>query len=318
MKNIDSLKEDLIKNFNSILEKLNKNIEGVKSNLRGYIFTQLAEQTIDLNASFLEMLTAQLLLLQTTLLDLFMGVIRAQSNEIDGMIGFSELKLRKSISNLENNLNNFKSKIYSYLDTKDNKTGNDLLDNWYKDNKKGMFKTSSSYICERIVGESYIKYDANYMYLPTIILRYKTKNKLDERKYSQIKIRLNYKTEEITTNLVNVLKTKINAVSLINYTCGNLRCNYVSEKRLFKTTVFCNSKETVLNLFKYLIELTNTKSIKENFSFTENSRRNHNLRRDKSLNNIKLNKFNDFVEVDMTLASAYLQVNGLERQIGLF
>lgn len=47
---------------------------------------------------------------------------------------------------------------------------------------------------KRIVGESYIKYDSNYTYMPTIIFKYKTKNILDERKYSQIKLRLNYKT----------------------------------------------------------------------------------------------------------------------------
>lgn len=90
------------------------------------------------------------------------------------------------------------------------------------------------------------------------------------------------------------------------------------KKRLFKTTVFANSQETVLDLFDSLIPLTKTNYLKENFSFTENSRRNHGLRRSSELYNIKVNKPNDFSEVEMGLSSAYLQVNGLETQIKLF
>lgn len=194
----------------------------------------------------------------------------------------------------------------------------EVLNDWYKKNNKNIIEKITNFICERIVGESYIKYDANYMYMPTIILRYKTKNIEDERKYSQIKLRLNYKTEEITNSLINDLKLKIQNISNKTYIYGNLRCNYVSEKRLFKTTIFCNSKNSALNLFNNLIPLTKTNYLKENFSFTENSKRNHGLRRSSELYNIKVNKPNNFSEVEMALSSAYLQVNGLEHQIKLF
>ena len=59
------LKQDLIKEINGILDKIdkiNKNIDSIKSNLRNYIFAQLAEQTVDFNISFLEMLTDELAL----------------------------------------------------------------------------------------------------------------------------------------------------------------------------------------------------------------------------------------------------------------
>ena len=98
-----------------------------------------------------------------------------------------------------NNFNAIENELNSFIKNfKSNIT--EVLNDWYKKNNKNILSKISNFICERIVGESYIKYDANYSYLPTIIFRYKTKNILDKRKYSQIKLRLNYKTEEITVN----------------------------------------------------------------------------------------------------------------------
>jgi len=142
--------------------------------------------------------------------------------------------VRKQISNLEtlivNNFNVIEKELRFFIKNfKSNIT--EVLNDWYKKNNKNIIEKITNFICELIVGESYIKYDANYMYMPTIILRYKTKNIEDERKYSQIKLRLNYKTEDITDSLINNLKLKIQNISNTTYICGNLRCNYVSEKK---------------------------------------------------------------------------------------
>lgn len=120
--------------------------------------------------------------------------------------------VRKQISNLEtlivNNFNVIEKELRFFIKNfKSNIT--EVLNDWYKKNNKNIIEKITNFICELIVGESYIKYDANYMYMPTIILRYKTKNIEDERKYSQIKLRLNYKTEDITDSLINNLKLKI-------------------------------------------------------------------------------------------------------------
>lgn len=278
---LTNLSNNLNRNFNNLITKVNENTNRVKSNLRSYIYTQLLEQTAGLNTSFSLELASQF------------------SYNVLYLVGAIEGELSLLVGELT-------EAMY------------EVINSWYQKQKSSIFEGASSYVCKRIVGESYIKYDANYMYMPTIILKYKTKNRLDERKYSQIKLRLDYKTEEITDTMIKELKLKLQAISLITYTCGTLRCNYVSEKRLFKTTVFSSSKETVFNLFKNIISLTNTVYLEKNFSFTENSRRDHNLRRKQGLENIKINKFNNFSEVEMCLSSAYLQVNGLENQIELF
>ena len=45
--------------------------------------------------------------------------------------------------------------------------------------------------------------------MPTLIFKFKTDGVLDKRKYSQLKLRLNYKTNEITDELINKLKLEI-------------------------------------------------------------------------------------------------------------
>lgn len=59
----------------------------------------------------------------------------------------------------------------------------EVLNDWYKKNNKNIIEKIINFICECIVGESYIKYDVNYMYMLIIILRYKIKNIEDECKY---------------------------------------------------------------------------------------------------------------------------------------
>lgn len=306
----DFIKE-IDKKLKNLLKKINEKTESTRLNLRTYIFDQLLDQTVNLQDSFLLTLTAELKTQSILIISRITGRLIFSIGEVQANMNLNRFFVESKIELLKESLETFFIMLQ-------NPTITSVFNTWYDDKKDESFKSLSNYVCERIVGESYIKYDSNYMYMPTIILRYKTKNILDYKKYSQIKLRLNYKTEEIDDVLVKNLKSKIKNISLITYFCGNLRCNYVGENRLFKTTVFSNSKKTVLNLFENLISLTNTKYLKDNFSFTENSKRNHGLRRQHKLNNIEINKQNDFSEVEMCLSSAYLQVNGLERQIKLF
>lgn len=88
-------------------------------------------------------------------------------------------------------------------------------------------------------------------------------------------------------------------------------------KRLFKTTIFSDSKSTVINLLKEIIRLTNTKFIEENIYFTEKSKRNHNIKRTEVLLDGKLNNYIK-TSFDMQLSSVYLQVNGIDKQFKLF
>lgn len=156
------------------------------------------------------------------------------------------------------------------------------------------------------------------LYMPTLIFKYKNKNKEEKRRYSQIKLRLNLRPEDITDSVVDDLKIKIQSISNFTYNFGNLRCVYVSEKRLFKTTLFTTSKEDIIKLFDQIIPITKTEFLKTNISYTENSKRNYNIRKNQPLKNTNLNKFEKFYSQEMVLNTVFLQVNGLDRQIKLY
>ena len=97
-------------------------------------------------------------------------------------------------------LDNFKNKI------------KEAIKEWFKDTNQEIYNKSSEYICQRIVGESYIKYDGSNLYMPTLIFKFITENNEDKRKYSQLKLRLNYQTNEIKkTNKKNTV-TNLNLI----------------------------------------------------------------------------------------------------------
>lgn len=74
----------------------------------------------------------------------------------------------------------------------------DALNEWFDNKKSELYKEIVEEISSNIVGESYIKYDGDNLYMPTLIFKYKNKN--EKRRYSQIKLRLNLKPDEITDN----------------------------------------------------------------------------------------------------------------------
>lgn len=315
LNNINDLKNVISKNItdlqNIIIENLTGELNKLKSNLRQYIFNELTEQTTDISTAIGGILTLQLGEQTTAILTDVDAALLTQTGE---------LNLR--LNSVNENINESKTEVVKKLDNFiDNILKNKIVEGikeWYKENNNDIFITLTRFICERIVGESYIKYDCSNTYMPTLIFKFKTKNSYDERKYSQLKLRLNYKTSEITDIFIDKLTQELKKISNITYVSGNLRCVYVGEKRMFKTTVFSNSKETVINLLKNLMPFTNTSFIEKNISFTENSKREYNLKRMIPLKDAKVNVVNYNETILMSLSCVYLQVNGLNKQLEIF
>lgn len=313
--NVSVFFDDLNKNLNELFTNLKLDLDNkineLKENLRQYIFNELTEQTADIIGGISGVLTTQLTEQTTTLL-----------TDINADLGVLGYELNIKLNNLSELINKNKTEIITKIDNFiEKKLKNKIIEGikeWYKENCKDLFSNISNYICERIVGESYIKYDACNLYMPTLMFKFKTDGIFDKRKYSQLKLRLNYKTNKITDELVNKLKLKIKSISNINYTYGGFKGVYVGENRLFKTTIFSINKDEIINLLNKLIPLTNTNFVKENISYIENSKRHHNLRRVLPLTNIKINNQIDKIPQKICLSAVYLQVNGLERQIKLY
>lgn len=128
----------------------------------------------------------------------------------------------------------------------------DILENkiksLYKKYKNVFYNETTNYICDRIVGESYGKFDSHNLYLPALIFKYRSKYIMEKQKYSQIKLRLNlnYTTEDITDEMVKNLKLKINQIANITYKSGNLRCVYVGEKDYLKQQFLVTQNQRLL------------------------------------------------------------------------
>lgn len=288
---INALKAEIIEALAVQSTLIETTVFGVVEAVNANLFLQLTWQTGDITSS-----------IEASILGL--------KSHIDAKINTIEEGIKKNFDNLKKDLESFlKENIKSIID--------ECLKNWFKNNKDYIYKELIEQICCNIVGESYIKYDGDNLYMPTLIFRYKNKNKQDPKRYSQIKLRLNLKSDDITDSVVDSLKITVQQLANTTYTAGNLRCLYVSEKRLFKTTVFTQSKQDIINLFKNIIPITKTNFIEQNISYTENSKRNYNLKKQTPLKKTNLNSYTNVNPTTMILNSVYLQINGLDKQLKL-
>lgn len=139
-------------------------------------------------------------------------------------------------------------------------------------------KQLSEEIGNELVGETYLRWDTQVRFYPTIVfifleseedfVKRNISDKNVYRKKVQIKIRItkhsieNLETnEEFLKNYVINLKSKIlNLVDTYNFTTGNKRCTYVNQGNVsWKTTIFaCDKKEAMMILIRLynLIEET--------------------------------------------------------------
>ena len=315
LNNIDTLKDDIIAEIKKIIDYLKISIEKPLTDVKTQLDT--AVETLNtLGGKIDRLLTGQdeILLAIGPFIppnSIFASIERLLTgqNEIIGGLGAILAALTGEAidpKNIKPALDNFKNKI------------KEAIKEWFEDTDEEIYKNSSDYICDKIVGESYIKYDGSSLYMPTLIFKYKNKTIVDKRKYAQIKIRLNLANDDITDKVVNDLRQQIIQLSDFSYFSGNLRCLYVSQNRLFKTTVFCSDKKDAISLFQKLIPISKTSFLENNFSFTENSKREHFQRKKQPLKNTNLNPSLKAYKSEMMLSSVFLQINGLDRQIKLY
>ena len=339
-KNILNNINNELNNINNSINKLNntiiKNLKDEFESLKNY-FDLRIETILEAISVLADGITAEFATQFTLIEGTILGVIAAinsnlllqlswQTGDLEFTFSGEFLNFKTSLQNtiknaknsIEHTINKCSDDIKKFFKDNLKKDIKDALNEWFDNKKSELYKEIVEEISSNIVGESYIKYDSDNLYMPTLIFKYKNENTNEKRRYSQIKLRLNLKPDEITDNVVDYLKIKILALSNTTYNSGNLRCVYVSEKRLFKTTLFTESKEDILNLFSKLMPLTKTNFVKENISYTENSKRNYNIRKKEPLQNTNLNHFEKLIPQKMILNSVFLQINGLDRQVKLY
>nr|YP_009367460.1 hypothetical protein [Sarcinofilum mucosum]ARK14463.1 hypothetical protein [Sarcinofilum mucosum] len=173
-------------------------------------------------------------------------------------------------------------------------------------------------IYSSVVGESYIKFDSNSPFYPTLLFKFKHKKKLGIKRYSQIQTRLLKNPDEITDQVISALKKSAEPLRNLDYFSGPVRCNYIAPNRLFKTTLFTQTEDECLKVLEKVIPLGLTTFVPGQFSITSQNQRIPYTRASKSPNfSIKLNPTIKLAVCEMRLNSIYLQVNGWDKMVKL-
>lgn len=242
--------------------------------------------------------------------DKLVAGITASTAEINGAITLSE--------NLINTNTTKRTTIISkqIIDEIDKKV--DTQTEFLKDVEKGFPSILTCEICANIVGESYIKWDSISQYYPTLVFVFNEVTTSNNPRRSQIKLRLNKLSAEITDQDINDVITRIKDKSTIRYWHGSVKGNYVSKDKRFKTTIFGKDKQSISKLLNSLFTIIPETFDTELLSITDIGRKRPSLtKRTSNLHNIELNLTNYDDVFNMQLKSVNLLVNGVNRIIKL-
>lgn len=194
----------------------------------------------------------------------------------------------------------------------------EAVNEWFEENKKDIYQQLTTQIAETIVGESYLKFDSNSTYYPTLLFKFMSNNQNQSKRYSQIQIRLLKSPEEIDEALINQLKKEASKLKQFYYLSGPIRCNYIAPKRLFKTTVFTKTKTETDRLFNAILPLGGNEFVKNQLSYTELSKRLPYTRAETTpRKDIQINPVVK-LEVRKEIKAIFLQVNGWNKMVRLF
>lgn len=193
----------------------------------------------------------------------------------------------------------------------------EAVDECFSEKSSDIYSNNSNDLADRIVGESYQRFDAMAVFYPTLIVKFKSES-TGIKIYSQIKTRDLIKGKDIKKADIALLKKQASGLEGLCYTYGNIRCNFVAPDRAFKTTIYTEAKERCIKVFENLVPLTKPKFKEMQLSYTEKSNRIPYTRRTQSLVNIKVNPPDFKPETKFYLFGVFLQINGLEKQIRIF
>lgn len=192
------------------------------------------------------------------------------------------------------------------------------LDEFLKDEKKGLPFIMTAEVCANIVGESYAKWDSISMYYPTLVFVFNEITSNNKPRRSQVKLRFNKTSADVSEQDLKDIITRVKAQPTIKYIYGPVKGNYVSKDKRFKTTIFGQNKEVIGELLNSLFKVIPENFDKELLSITDIGRKRPSItKRRIALNNVKLNSANYDETFTMQLKSVNILINGINKIIKL-
>ena len=238
------------------------------------------------------------------------GDIAAATTEINGEVLFRTRTVNKNVTF---RINQVTKNVENHVDSKF-KEQTDFL----KDVDEGLPSILTKEICCNIVGESYSKWDSISMYYPTLVFVFNEITENNKPRRSQIKLRFNKLSEQVTTQDLELLISRIKSQPTIQYVHGPVKGNYVSRDKRFKTTVFGKDSDSISSSLESLFVVIPEPFDKGLLSVTSIGKKRPSItKRSKDLFNLGLNLADYNQEFRMELKSVSILVNGISKIIKL-
>lgn len=187
-----------------------------------------------------------------------------------------------------------------------------------KEYKDEIIETVCEEIPNRVVGESYYRYNATSQFYPTLVLVFVEKTEKKYPRRSQMKVKIKKETEEITESFITNLKNQFQIIQRKQYKYGALRACYVSSDKTYKNTIFCSGLDQAVHVFQNVYRIVGLDFDQANLSITSGRNRKPVTRRQRPLDGQvpEIQNYNE--EFEVSLYRVVLQINGLPKPILIY
>lgn len=171
----------------------------------------------------------------------------------------------------------------------------------------------SEMVANKIVGESYFKWDSVTSYSSTVTCIFTEAEKVKYLRRAQLKGRLPTASADIIPQIINELKTRAREYSHFAFDHGNIRVNYVAPDKRFKITVYVKEKLQAISVLEMLCAILGEEIHPVNIYYTDGLRRGSITRRTTPIGGTPAQQQDYRTDFKVKLTRVVLHVNGLER-----
>lgn len=184
--------------------------------------------------------------------------------------------------------------------------------------KKEVIDTICEEIPNRVVGESYFRYNSTSSFYPTMSLVFLEETQNNNPRRAQMRIKIDKTSEQVDQKFIDHIKSTLQSLHDKGFEYGPVRACYVSTDKRFKNTMFVKTKQDAINTLTALYEMVGLPFDENNLSVTEGRNRKSITRRTTSLDGVPpfVQNYNEHFRVN--LYRVVIQVNGLARPILIY
>lgn len=226
-------------------------------------------------------------------------------------------QVNEQLGSLVNKVEEFPSRVKEAI-KEALKEFKDELKKWLEDLFKGLKDELASAVADRVVGESFYKWNSMSSYYPTLVCIFREEGPGVNKRRCQIKVQLPFLSDSITDQDLAEIRRKLALQTQLGWRHGTIRSTYVSPDKKFKTSVFVNSRQDAKTVLAGVCSVAGVIFDARCISFTEGRHRVSITRRTRIMENVPLLEADYTQPFNVKLFKAAVLINGLERPITVF